>query len=184
MIKGQWTTRVARKLSKKFSSRGLDVLYAHGQKVTDPEEQLGLIVCWFGSAYERRAFLAFLDIAVVSKDSNRVLALIEIEEGNATPKKLMADAFTTLIGDHITFKGKRELKVGRWTRLVILTKATNKSTDSLRLELLQERLNEIKGQLRTGNASVQQVIIGFFQDEQDLETKLIHEIEKATVSNV
>jgi phosphotransferase system IIB component len=46
------------------------------------------------------------------------------------------------------------------------------------------RLNEVKGQLRSGNASVQQVVIGTFQDESDLETKLFREIEKALVSNV
>jgi hypothetical protein len=57
------------------------------------------------------------------------------------------------------------------------------ATGSLQLELLQERLNEIKGQLRTGNASVQQIVIGTFQNESDLEAKLTQEIEKALVSN-
>jgi hypothetical protein len=38
--------------------------------------------------------------------------------------------------------------------------------------------------LRTGNASVQQVIIGTFQDESDLEAKLADEIEKTLVSNM
>ena len=183
LIKGEWTTNVARKLSKTYSSRGLDVLYSHGKKGTDPEKQLGNIVCWFGSVFERRAMLAYLDIAVVSQDTSRVLALIEIEESSATPKKLMADAFTTLVGDHITFQGKRELEVGRWTRLIVLAKAEKVATGSLQLELLQERLNEIKGQLRTGNASVQQIIIGTFQNESDLEAKLTQEIEKALASN-
>jgi len=182
-IKGEWTTNVARKLSRKYGSRGLDVLYSHGKKGTDPEKQLGNIVCWFGSVFERRAMLAYLDIAVVSQDTSRVLALVEIEESSATPKKLMADAFTTLIGDHITFQRKRELKVGRWTRLIVLAKAEKVATGSLQLELLQERLNEIKGQLRTGNASVQQIIIGTFQNESDLEAKLTQEIEKGIMSN-
>jgi hypothetical protein len=184
MRKGQLTTRVARKLSERYSSRGLDVLYAHGERGTDPEEQLGLIVCWFGSKDTRDSHLAFPDIAVVSQGSSRVLVLIEIEESSAPPKKLMADAVTTLIGDHITFQGKRELKVGRWTRLVVLAKADKVAMGTPRLELLQERLNEIRGQLRTGNASVQQVIIGTFHDETDLETKLVREIERAPVSNV
>ena len=110
--------------------------------------------------------------------------LIEIEESSAPPKKLMADTLTTLIGDHITFQGRRELKVGSWTRLVVLAKADKVAMGIPRLKLLQERLNEIKGQLRSGNASVQQVVIGTFRDESDLETKLFREIEKALVSNV
>ncbi|MGD0549251.1 MAG: hypothetical protein ABSA81_01735 [Candidatus Bathyarchaeia archaeon] len=176
------TTRIARKLSERYSSRPLDVLYSHGERGTDPEEQLGLIVCWFGSKDTRDSHLAFPDIAVVSQGSSRVLVLIEIEESSAPPKKLMADALTTLIGDHITFQGRRELKVGPWTRLVVLTKANKVAMGILRLHLLQERLNEIRGQLRSGNASVQQVVIGTFKDQSDLETKLFREIEKALVS--
>jgi hypothetical protein len=128
--------------------------------------------------------LAFLDIAIVCRGTGRVLALIEIEESRASPKDLMADAFTTLIGDHVMFQGNRELKVGRWTRLVVLAKAEKVAKDRRHLELLQERLNEIKNQLRTGNASVQHVVIGTFQDELDLEAKLTCEIEKALASNV
>jgi hypothetical protein len=184
MIKGQSTTRVARNLSERFSSRGIDVLYAHGQRGTDPEKQLGLIVCWFGSTYRRDAFLAFPDIAVISRDSDKALVLIEVEETSATPKKLMTDAFTTLIGDHITFQRTRELKLGRWTRLVVLARAGERSEEGLRLELLQERLNEIRRQLSTHNASVQQVVIGTFQDEADLEKKLVREIEKALALSV
>lgn len=178
MIQGQWTTKVARKLSERFGSRGLDVLYAHGQKGEDPEEQLGQIACWFGTKYESHAQLAFLDIAVVSKDSNRALLLVEIEERNAPPKKLIADALTTLVGDHIMFQGRRDLKVGPWTRLVVLAKTSNVSEKRLRPALLQERLNEIKGQLQTGNASMQQIVIATFQDESDLEAKLIDEVEE------
>jgi hypothetical protein len=118
IVKGKATTAVARSLSQVFGPQGLDVLYAHGQKETEPEKQLGNIVCWFGTIYENQAMLAFLDIAVVSRETGKVLVLIEIEENRASPKALMADAFTTLIGDHITFQGNQELKVGRWTRLV------------------------------------------------------------------
>ena len=65
MIKGQWTTKVARKLSERFGARGLDVLYAHGQKGKDPAQQLGQIVCLLGTESKSHARLAFLDIAVV-----------------------------------------------------------------------------------------------------------------------
>ena len=145
---------------------------------------MGRIVCWFGSKDTRDSHLAFPDIAVVSQDSSRVLVLIEIEESSAPPKKLMADALTTLIGDHITFQGRRELKVGLWTRIVVLAKADKVAMGIPRLKLLQERLNEIRGQLRSGNASVQQVVIGTFQDQTNLKAKLFREIEKALVSNV
>lgn len=138
---------------------------------------------WFGSVYRRDAWLAFLDIAVVSRDSENALVLVEIEEAIATPKKLMADVLTTLIADHVTFQSKRELKVGSWTRLVVLSKARKTEARSIRLELLQERLNQIRGQLSTANASIGWVAMDTFQNESDLDAKLSREVEKGLALN-
>lgn len=138
---------------------------------------------WFGSVYRRDAWLAFLDIAVVSRDSEKALVLVEIEEAIATPEKLMADVLTTLIADHVTFQSKRELKVGSWTRLVVLSKARKTEARSIRLELLQERLNQIRGQLSTANASIGWVAMDTFQNESDLDAKLSREVEKGLALN-
>ena len=138
---------------------------------------------WFGSVYRRDAWLAFLDIAVVSRDSENALVLVEIEEAIATPKKLMADVLTTLIADHVTFQSKRELKVGSWTRLVVLSKARKTEARSIRLELLQERLNQIRGQLSAANASLGWVAMDTFQNESDLDAKLSREVEKGLALN-
>ena len=138
---------------------------------------------WFGSVYRRDAWLAFLDIAVVSRDSEKALVLVEIEEAIATPKKLMADVLTTLRADHVTFQSKRELKVGSWTRLVVLSKARKTEARSIRLELLQERLNQIRGQLSTANASIGWVAMDTFQNESDLDAKLSREVEKGLALN-
>ena len=138
---------------------------------------------WFGFVYRRDAWLAFLDIAVVSRDSENALVLVEIEEAIATPKKLMADVLTTLIGDHVTFQSKRELKVGSWTRLVVLSKARKTEARSIRLDLLQERLNQIRGQLSTANATIGWVAMDTFQNESDLDAKLSREVEKGLALN-
>ena len=138
---------------------------------------------WFGSVYRRDAWLAFLDIVVVSRDSEKALVLVEIEEAIATPEKLMTDVLTTLIGDHVTFQSKRELKVGSWTRLVVLSKARKTEARSIRLELLQERLNQIRGQLSTANASIGWVAMDTFQNESDLDAKLSREVEKGLALN-
>jgi len=138
---------------------------------------------WFGSIYRRDTWLAFLDIAVVSRDSENALVLVEIEEAIATPKKLTADVLTTLIADHVTFQSKRELKVGSWTRLVVLSKARKTEARSIRLELLQERLNQIRGQLSTANASIDWVAMDTFQNESDLDAKLSREVEKGLALN-
>jgi hypothetical protein len=47
------------------------------------------VVGHFGKEYKSGALLAFLDIAVVSQDTDKVIALIEIEETTDKPKVLL-----------------------------------------------------------------------------------------------
>jgi len=72
----------------------------------------------------------------------------------------MADTFTTTIGDHITFQRTPELKLGRLARLVVLAKSGETSDEGLRLQLLPERLNGIRGQLSTRNPLARQLVAG------------------------
>jgi hypothetical protein len=58
--------------------------------------------------YGWKAELSQLDIAIVEKNSDKVLALIEIEETNDNPKTFMGDLFGVFLGDHIRFQGERE----------------------------------------------------------------------------
>jgi len=52
-LHGVWTAQLARGLSKKYESSGLDVLFNHGDRLKDPEEKVGGIVSWFGPEYRR-----------------------------------------------------------------------------------------------------------------------------------
>ena len=120
MPDGALTAHVARALARSLSDRPVDVLFDHGDPLTDNPDCLGEIVSWYGDRYVAHARLALLDIAVVRKERDEVVALIEIEESAATPKVVLGDLFGTLMGDHITFQGKRALQVGSGTTLVVL----------------------------------------------------------------
>ena len=165
MNNGELTAQVARVLARKFNGRA-DVLFDHGDKKTD------------GDKLMRDSLLADLDIAVVLPDSNRLVAVIEIEESSASPKTLLGDLFATLFGDHITFQGKRELVVDSKTALIVL--AHSKSN--------MQAANHISGLLharsawKTRNSCVGSIVVGTYEDSADLEDKLVTLIENAIIN--
>ena len=87
-----------------------EVLFDHGIS----GENIGKIVSYFGDKNQRGTQLSYLDIALVKKSSNKVVALIEIEEKANRPKTIIADIFGFLMGEKLTFHGK-ELELCRLT---------------------------------------------------------------------
>lgn len=178
---GAWTARAANAISERYEPRGLDVLVAHGRSTRTPKPERGLIVSWFGSDYNRGARLSYLDIAVVSRATGRTLVLCEVEEHSPRPKTLIADVLAALVGDHVTFRGARarDLDLGQWTTLVVLARMVKKGDRSLRIKLLEERLNVTKRHLSTSNASIGRIIMDTFHDEPELVKKIGARIENA-----
>ena len=177
MIKGKLTAQIGRLLSKKLEGRRLDVLFDHGRRETDPPENLGRIVSWFGEKYEPDALLAFLDIAIVQHSSEKVFWLIEIEESTDNPKVVLGDVLATLLGHRITFQGNRPLNVGPWTKLLVLCRSER--LNQARIDFLKKSLNHLKSLISTSNASIGKIVIDTFADEFDLEGKLLRQIENA-----
>jgi hypothetical protein len=173
MPAGEITGRVARKLAQKLAPRGFDVLFDHGDSSIDSPDRLGEIVAWFGPQYNQKARLAVLDIAVVSRDTGKVLALVEVEESSATPKTLLGDVFATLLGESFMFQGRRELDVNDRTVLIVLLCA---KTGGKREQILavRDRLGQLLPLPRT---LVKRVKIDAFASEAELEEKLFGMVE-------
>jgi len=178
MEHGAITTKLARALLPGLHAQGYDVLYGHGQTGTDPSDRLGKIKSWFGSNYEASAVLADLDVAIVSRQTDQLIALIEIEETASTPKVLLGDVLAALLGSQITFQGKRHLRVGGWTTLIVTAHSTNPSHRG-RIAFLEQQANHLKTKLATPNASIGRVVIDSFQNELELEQKLRQHIQDA-----
>jgi hypothetical protein len=179
MANGELTARIARRLSQKLELRGFDILFDHGDRQTDPPDKLGEIVSWFGHKLRLDARLALLDIAVVSRDSDKAFALIEIEESSATPKVLLGDVLATLLGDKVTFQHDRDLKVGQWTTLIVLTRADKRGSKESLVAFLEDRLNRLRYALSTPNASIDRIVVATFGDESELEAKLTQAVKEA-----
>lgn len=159
---GQLTVKVAETLHGYYATRGYDVLYDHGS----PQDNVGKIVSQFGDKHGREAELSQLDIAIVGRDSDKVLALIEIEETNDSPKTLIGDLFGVLLGDHVSFRGEPNFSVGEYTTLIVLGRSN--IMHKKRNEYLQEQGMQMKSSLSTANSAIGNIVIETFADERGL----------------
>ena len=170
MPEGELTVRLAQALMGLLSDRDLDVLFDHGDPHADGPDQVGEIVSWFGPHLARSSCFAFLDIAIVRRDSDKAVMLFEIEESSATPKVLLGDLFAALLGDHFTFQGTHHLKVGGWTTLVVLVRARSEKKRQ-KIAELATRCRRVNSAIRSGNAVIGSVIVDTFANAQDLMIK-------------
>jgi len=176
MKHGALTAEVARYLTEHLEPHCFDVLYDHGEISDDSVSQVGRIASWFGTEYKSVALLAFLDIAIVSKNTGEVVVLIEIEETTDKPKVLLGDVLATLLGDRITFQGKRDLDVGYWTTLLVLAKTGKRQHDD-RIIYLEDKLNQLKSSLSTNNATISRIVLRPFRNVTELQDALLKLVE-------
>jgi hypothetical protein len=171
MAHGALTMQMARVFHQEFNGQGFDILHDHGERGIDSPLRLGKIRSWFGDTYRSGTILADLDMAVVSNDSDRVYALIEIEETTYKPKVILGDVIATLVGNGIKFQSRRDLQIGKWTTLIVMVHDASQSHLD-RIPYLAKQSNYLRENLLTPNASMGRIIIDTFIDLTQLEEKL------------
>jgi hypothetical protein len=181
MAAGMLTMEVARKLRQASDLQGYEILCGHGQVGIDPAEYLGKLKAWYGVRYANHTILADLDIAIVQRNTNQIVALIEIEETTSKPKVLLGDALATLLSSRITFQGKRHWQVGPWTTLIVLAKCSTEAHKP-RISFLQEQVTQLKMQMATPNAAMGRVVMAGFLHAAELEAMLYTEIQAAIMN--
>ncbi len=172
---GVLTTRLAAWLRSAYECKGFRILSDHGKKSAD----VGNIVSSMGKP-GFGSELSQLDIAIVEPANPlRAIVLIEIEETNDKPKTLLGDAFATLIGDHVSFRGDC-LEIGERTTLLVLAHATEDHTK--RNEFLRDGIEAARPGLRTGNKNIGKIFIESFADEKQLKERALARIDEAISS--
>ena len=167
------TVKAAELLVGYYEAKGYRLFYDHDSS----KDNVGKIVSWFGDTYNRESELSQLDIAIVEKESDKALALIEIEETNDAPKTFMGDLFGVLLGDHISFRGERQFSLGEYTTLIVLGKS--KVLHKKRNEYLGEQGMKIKSSLSTANSIIGNIVIDTFADEKGLYKLLSSVLDEA-----
>lgn len=170
---GLLTAKVAREISPFWDERGFYVLYDHDLS----NKNVGKIMSRFGESYGRSTQLSHIDIAIVEKNSDRVFALIEIEETTNKPKSILGDVFGILMGEHISFGKERPLLVNEQTILAIFVKSKVSRED--RNKYLREKVEKVKPELGTKNSVIRKVVIETFSDEKKLSGLLSSVLNRA-----
>lgn len=101
------------------SLQNYSVYFDHGDKEKFPN--VAAIKGFYGDQVTNRNRLADIDV-MVANDDNEAVLLIEIEETNSSPKKLLGDAFSVMFCNHIAVRAGNEQKYFRvcaQTRLIV-----------------------------------------------------------------
>jgi hypothetical protein len=159
--RGQWTAEIGKSL--KFED--YDVLYDHGVL----SETVGKIVSYFSETKERGTQLSYLDIAIVKKNTNEAIVLVEIEATANRPKTIIADIFAFLMGERLAFQ-RRELEVGSKTILIVL--GFSKVPHPKHNQYILEKVEKVKSALGTKNSMIGKVVIETFPNEKELPMQL------------
>lgn len=150
----------------------MDVFHDHGH----PAKHVGKIYSWFGDAKapRRDTELGQLDIAIVERSTGRALALIEIEETNDNPKKVIGDVFGVLLGDKVTFKGT-DFHVGPWTTLIVLGKGPVGRRE--RNGLITGAAQTAQAGMQSRNHAVGEIVVESIADMAELPARLRELVE-------
>jgi hypothetical protein len=176
---GPLTSAAAKSITEEMNKRGFDVYYDHG----DPSNPfVGTIPVSTEKELSSKNQISQLDIAVMEMNTHRAIALIEIEETTDTPKTLIGDIFTTLMGDSVHLPGRKKIpEVGEWTTLIIIG---NGAGHDHRIEQIENIVNNAKSAMGTGNSQIGNVVIATLSDSKTLTDVLMKKIEEAIKRSV
>lgn len=171
---GRLTSETAQAITDEMNKRGYDVYYDHG----DPSNPfVGTIPISTEEGLTSKNQISQLDIAIVERDTYKAVALIEIEETTDTPKTLIGDMFTTLMGNSVHLPGREKpAEVGNWTTLIIIGKDAGHEDRNDRICNLA---NKAKSALGTGNSQIGDIVIEAFSENKPLKDVLMNKIEEA-----
>ncbi len=171
---GILTSETAQSITVKMNNRGFDVYYDHG----DPSNSfVGTIPVSTKEELTSKNQISQLDIAIVEKDTFKAIALIEIEETTDTPKTLIGDIFTTLMGNSVHLPGREnKVKVGNWTTLIIIGKGADHID---RNEHISDMANNVKTAFGTENSKIGNIVIKSLSENQILKDVLMGILDEA-----
>lgn len=178
---GKLTAAIGAAISEEMKNKGFDVYYDHGK----PGQFVGTIPISIEEELTAENQISQLDIVVVENkevDNPKTITLVEIEETSNSPKTIIGDIFTTLMGKSIHLPGrKKTAKVGSWTTLIVLCKDLDEK--DLRIMHFENMANKAISALGMGNLTIGKVVVKGFVGEADLKVKLFEQIEFAIQGN-
>jgi hypothetical protein len=173
---GQLTSENARSITGELNDLGYDVYYDHGVAA----EFVGKIVVTMYEKLTKKNEISQLDIAVIKRETNKAIALIEIEETTKNPKTLIGDLLAVLMGNTVYCPGKKKVDVGEWTSLIVIGRGSSHEEKN---QHILEMANKVMSALGTSNCRIGKLVIETFMGKEDLREVLFKQIEAAIKRN-
>jgi hypothetical protein len=173
---GQGTSAVAQAITPKLNERGYDVYYDHGKK----GDFVGKIAISIDEKLSRENEISQLDIAIIKRGTNKIIALVEIEETTDNPKKLIGDIYTVLMGRSIHLPGRKIVELGKKPTLIIIGMGTRHDE---RNKYIVEKANIARSRLGTEISKIGNIVIESVTEKEHLEKILMEQIEEAIRRN-
>jgi len=165
---GEITAWLGRQLKEESLLRSYSVYYDHG---VAGEKGVCEISSVIGSDLRRENKISEIDIAILDR-SERVIFLIEIEESEDNPKKLVVDVITTLLGDKIFINGIEKKQIGDWTTLIVFSKKTEGYHEK-RIGDLEKRIGQLISNGETNGLKIKNIQLALFEDKEKLKDQVI-----------
>ena len=163
---GELTGKVGEKLTKKFNPNEYVVYYDHGKNTEKVIDKIGNIYVSLCQDVTRKTQIGQLDIAIVRKEDNKAVLLVEIEESSSKPKTIIGDVFSFLLGNYVKFKKNgKEFGIKKDTTFLLLILGSNASPE--RVEWIKENALSMKGDMETFNSNVGKIEIQFTQEKNE-----------------
>lgn len=173
---GQLTSATAGSITGELNDQSYDVYYDHGQVA----EFVGKIVVSLDEELTKKKAISQLDIAVVERETNKAIALIEIEETTNNPKTLIGDLLAMLMGNAAYCPGKKKVDVDEWTSLIVSGKGSGHEEKN---RYILDMANLTWSALGTSNCRIGKLVIETFKDKEALKAVLLVQIEAAIKRN-
>jgi hypothetical protein len=164
---GEMTAGLGFQLQNEPALQGYTIFYDHG----DPSQNnnVGAITAFFDELH-RDTKLSEIDVAIIDKEG-KVILLIEIEEKDDNPKKLIGDAMATLLGNGIDFK-ERQFSIGERATLLILAKKTGEGHEK-RIQEIENGINQIITDGKLNKIKINGVRLSLFEKQDELKSMVM-----------
>jgi hypothetical protein len=165
---GEITSRLGRQLQQEPSMQKYSVYYDHGKR---GDKNVCEISSVLGNQLRRDSKIAEIDIAILDQ-REKVILLIEIEESDDNPKKLIGDAITTLIGDKIFINRREVNQISEWTTLIVYAKKNGEGHEK-RTKDIEIRINQLITNEKLNKMKINNIKLELFQDPDKLQRMII-----------
>jgi hypothetical protein len=137
---GEWLTTF---LEQRLDFDGYQVFFDHGDRMA--HSNVGVIAGCYGERISRKNQLTQADI-LIANPSDEIILLIEIEERQSSPKKIIGDVFTTMMCNQyaINLKGlKKIFKITSRTQFIFAGWTSDKGSKVAQLqEVISPRIRQ------------------------------------------